>query len=826
MNAPLSAAATATMARPAPAGLADCFHCGLPVPAGALWQAEIDGAMRPMCCPGCAAVAQGIVNCGLSDYYSTRTEFSATGRGAALVPAQLLLYDVEQGGGEDTVEATFSVEGIRCAACVWLIERRLAGIAGVQRADLNVATARLHMRWSRASCKPSDFLGALRKIGYAAYPFDAKQHGEQLERARKTLFRQLFIAGLSMMQVMMYALPVYLATDGTMDADMTSLMRWAALLLTLPAVMYSARPFYRGAWLNLRNGMPGMDVPVALGIAAGFAASAAATWRGDGEVYFDSVTMFIFLLLGSRYLELVARRKAAGALDKLQHALPVSALRIAGYPARRDAEMVAADQLREGDVILVKPGDAIAVDGIILEGDTEVDLALLTGESATQRMGAGSALPGGAINATQAVVMRVTRAAHESTLSMLVKLIERAGQGKPQLALWADTVAAWFVAVLLLATLLVFVWWQQVDPSRAWQVAIAMLVVSCPCALSLATPTALAAATDRLVRQGVLVVRPHVLETLQRATHVIFDKTGTVTAGKPVLRQVAQLAAAPPAWCLCVAAALESSSAHPLATAIVAAAGAQVVPTMPQLTASAMRHVVGQGLEGTVDGVRYRLGCAAFVQAMPGRPLLLPGSPEVTSVYLGSAAGWLARFDLADGLRADALASVKHFQQQGKTVMLLSGDDQAVTRRVADQLGIGEAMGEYLPEQKLAFVQKLQRDGAIVAMVGDGVNDAAVLRAADVSFAMGSGSALAQVHADCVLLSGRLQSLCAADQAASQTIDVIRQNLAWATLYNLCAIPAAAFGLLNPWLSGIGMSLSSAVVVVNALRLRRLPGAG
>jgi Cu2+-exporting ATPase len=826
MSATLRVAAAASMARPAPAALAACFHCGLPVPAGAGWQVEIGGAMRPMCCPGCEAVAHSIVGCGFGDYYSTRTELSATARGAALIPPQLLLYDVEQGGAGDAAEAAFSVEGIRCAACVWLIERRLAGVPGVQGADLNVASARLHVRWSRALCKPSDFLGALRTIGYAAYPFDAKQHGEQLERARKTLFRQLFIAGLSMMQVMMYALPVYLATDGTMDADMTSLMRWAALLLTLPAVVYSARPFYRGAWRNLRNGMPGMDVPVVLGIAAAFTASLVATWRGQGEVYFDSVTMFIFLLLGSRYLELVARRKAAGALDQLQHALPVSALRLAAYPARGEPELVAADQLRAGDVILVKPGDAIAIDGIILEGDTEVDLALLTGESATQRRGVGSAVPGGAVNATQAIVVRVTRAAHDSTLSVLVKLIERAGQGKPQLALWADTVAAWFVAVLLLSTLGVFAWWQQVDPARAWPVAIAMLVVSCPCALSLATPTALAAATDRLVRQGVLIVRPHVLETLQRATHIIFDKTGTLTAGKPVLRQVAQLGAVPPGWCLGVAAALEASSAHPLAAAIVAAAGAQPVPTMPPMTASAVRQVVGQGLEGSVDGVRYRLGCAAFVQAMTGRPLAQPGAPDLTSVYLGTGALWLARFELADALRADAQAVIEHFQQQGKTVMLLSGDHQAVARRVADQLGIGKAMGDYLPEQKLALVQQLQRDGAIVAMVGDGINDAAVLRAADVSFAMGSGSALAQVHADCVLLSGRLQSLCSADQAAAQTIDVIRQNLAWATLYNLCAIPAAAFGLLNPWLSGIGMSLSSAVVVLNALRLRRLPGAG
>jgi P-type Cu2+ transporter len=823
-------------APPPGAAAAGCFHCGLPLPAQAPWQVEIGGALRTMCCPGCEAVARGIVGGGFGDYYSTRTAFSATAGEAASIPPQLLLYDAEErasaggaGGATaddadevDEAEAVFSVESIRCAACVWLIERRLAGLPGVRRADLNVASARLKVRWSRAQCKPSHILGALRAIGYVAYPFDAAKHGEQLERARKTLFRQLFIAGLSMMQVMMYALPGYLATDGTMDADMTALMRWAALLLTLPAVVYSARPFLRGAWLDLKNRMPGMDVPVALGIAAAFGASVLATVRGDGEVYFDSVTMFIFLLLGSRYLELVARRKAAGALDQLQHALPASAWRYAAWPALHEPELVAAGQLREGDVILVKPGEAVAADGVILDGATEVDLSLLTGESAAQQKGVGAELPGGAVNATGAVVLRVIRPAQESTLSMLVGLIERAGQGKPQLALWADTVAAWFVAALLLSTVAVFLVWQQVDPPRAWQVAIAMLVVSCPCALSLATPTALAAATDRLLRQGVLIVRPHVLETLQRATHIIFDKTGTLTAGKPVLRHVEQLAAAPPAWCLAVAASLEASSAHPLAGAIVAAAGEEGA-SATAMAATDLRQVVGQGVEGTVDGVRYRLGSAAFVQGITMRAPALARPAEVTSVYLGSGAGCLARLDLADGLRDDARAVIKHFQDKGQTVILLSGDDGTITRRVATQLGIDEALGECLPQQKLTFVQDLQRGGAIVAMVGDGINDAAVLRAADVSFAMGGGSALAQVHADCVLLSSRLRSLCGADTAASQTIAVIGQNLAWATLYNLCAIPAAAFGLINPWLSGIGMSLSSAVVVVNALRLRRAP---
>jgi P-type Cu2+ transporter len=600
-------------------------------------------------------------------------------------------------------------------------------------------------------------------------------------------------------------------------------MHWAGLLLTLPAVAYSAQPFFHGAWINLKNRMPGMDVPVVLGIAAAFIYSVIATMRGNGDVYFDSITMFIFLLLGSRYLELVVRRKAASALDNLQHALPESAYRMTGYPAQRDTELIAAGQLREGDVIFVKPGEAIAADGIILEGDTEVDFALLTGESKPQHKSIGASLPGGAVNATQPIVLRVTKSMSDSTLSLLVKLVERAGQGKPQLALWADKVAAWFVAALLLFTVAVFIAWHFIDPARTWQIAIAVLVVSCPCALSLATPTALAAATDRLVRQGALIVQPHVLETLHRATHIVFDKTGTLTVGKPTLQHIETLNDVSGERCLQLAAALENSSTHPLGIAIVNAAKGS------NLHARDVHSVAGQGLEGIVDGVHYRLGNAAFVRALTNcsRTKLhsINEASVVSSVYLGTIDGWLARFDLADGLRSDAKQVVKQFQAQGKTVILLSGDQQAVTQRVADELDITIAHGEYLPGQKLVFVQDLQRNGAIVAMVGDGINDAAVLHAADVSFAMGSGTALAQMHADCVLLSGRLSSIGDVAGTASQTFSIIRQNLAWASLYNVIAIPAAAIGLLNPWLSGIGMSVSSAVVVVNALRLRRMPQA-
>jgi Cu2+-exporting ATPase len=536
--------------------------------------------------------------------------------------------------------------------------------------------------------------------------------------------------------------------------------------------------------------------------------------RGQGDVWFDTVTMFIFLLLASRYLELLARRKAAQALEKLQHALPASALRMAGYPGARETEIVAASQLCEGDVILVRPGEAVAADGVIVDGATELDLALLTGESRAQERKAGDAVPGGAVNAGQAVVVRVVRGARDSTLSRLVAMVERAGQGKPQLALWADKVAAWFVAGLLLLAVVVFIGWQVTDPTRAWEIAIAVLVVSCPCALSLATPTALAAATDFLVRHGVLVVQPHVLETLHRATHIIFDKTGTLTEGKPVLRHVGVFRGADRQRCFQLAAALEQSSAHPLGAAIRAANEA------PPLHAHDVTSVVGQGIEGRLDGRLYRLGRASFVAAISG-PLSESTAAEMTAVYLGDEDGIMARFDLADALRCDALALVRQFQRAGKEVILLSGDQQFVTEKIAGELGIGRAIGAQLPADKLAFVQGLQAGGAVVAMVGDGINDAAVLSAADVSFAMGSGAALAQLHADCVLLGGRLAALGEAADTAARTLAVIRQNLWWASAYNVVAIPAAALGLLNPWMAGVGMSLSSAVVVINALRLRR-----
>ncbi|MES2071194.1 MAG: heavy metal translocating P-type ATPase [Pseudomonadota bacterium] len=805
-----------------------CFHCGLPLPADARWAVNIDNCPRSMCCPGCQAVAEAIVSSGGAAYYSQRSNLPLTASGRkALVPAQLLGYDlaVADTAGSSCV-AVFSIEGIRCAACVWLIEKRLGALPGVVSANLNVAGEKLEVQWDSAVCQPSHILQALHAIGYPAQPFDVLRHGDMVRRNGKRLFRQLFIAGLAMMQVMMYAFPAYLAPRGAIDQEHAQLMRWASMFLSLPAVAYSALPFFKGAWSNLKNHSLGMDVPVALGILAAFFASLAATWRNQGEVYYDSITMFIFLLLCSRYLELQTRRQAFSRLEKLQHALPVTAARLGNYPQDRRSEMVSAGQLRVGDVLMIRAGEIIAADCIIMDGDTAIDASLLTGESQPVAKKTGDSLPGGAVNALQTVVVRVTSSAGDSSLSALIRLSERAGLGKPQLALWADRVAAWFVAALLLFTILIFFLWQYFDPARAWPIAIAVLVVSCPCALSLATPTALASAADRLLRQGVLVMQANVLETLTRTTHVIFDKTGTLTRGKLAVQATRVFGSLSVAQCLRLAAGMEASSVHPISAALNQAAqqaGVHAFAAEHSVAPRDIRSEAGLGLQAVMDGVTYRIGNRDFIEALLGCPVETDPVPHATSVYLASEFSLLACFELRDSLRDDAAQVIRQLQAAGKEVILLSGDDQVITETVAREVGIAAAYGNRLPEQKLEFVQALQQQGAVLAMVGDGINDAAVLRAADVSFAMGSGAALAQVNADAVLMSENLGSLLATFTLAQDTMSVIRQNLAWASLYNLLAIPAAACGYLDPLLSGAGMALSSMLVIVNALRLRRIP---
>lgn len=804
-----------------------CFHCGQPVPVGESWTLDIGGLKRTLCCVGCQSVARLIVESGCEDFYLRRTVPSARVDPEQLLPPELALVDLpaqaEDGEVPDAAdhahELVLSIDGLRCAACVWLIEKYLARLPGIHMAELNVASARLHIRRDPALCSISAILRGLHGLGYTAYPFDPLRQGEQARRAGRRLFRQLFIAGLSMMQVMMYAIPVYMTHEG-IDPDMMALMRWASLFLTIPAVFYSALPFFTGAWAGLRARAPGMDLPVAIGIAAAFTGSAIATWRGEGEIWFDSVSMFIFLLLASRYLETAARRKSAAALERMQQAFPASALVVRGYPQQRETTLVAANQLQVGDVILARPGDTIAADACLLEGVAELDLALLSGESRPQTFQPGQEAPGGAVNLSQPVLLRVARTTRDSTLAAITRLAEQAGQGKPALAQWADVVASRFVVALLLLAAITFIAWQLIDPARAWATAIAVLVVSCPCALSLATPSALAAATDRLLREGTLVVRGNVLETLQRADTILFDKTGTLTQGRP--QMTALWSCIEQEQALSVAAAMERGSLHPLAKALVEEAGRR---GSTACEVAELGSVTGAGMHCLIDGVVHRLGARGFVAEIAGQSipaeLNQPAAAAAGSVYLGNSNGWLARFDLADALRTDAVDTVAAFRAQGVRVILLSGDQPEVCAEVAAAVGIDEVIAGCTPQRKLEVVRQLQQGGAVVAIVGDGINDAAMLRAGDVSFAMGKGAALAQVSADAVIMSDRLSAVAQCAQMARRTMRIVRQNLVWASVYNFLAIPAAAFGLLDPWMSAVGMSVSSLLVVGNALRLSR-----
>ncbi len=821
----MQVSALAPTALPAEAAAA-CFHCGSPLPASGVRFVTVEARARPVCCAGCQAVTEIILAGGLDEYYRRREQRAKT---PASTQEDWSVYDLPavqasfvRDAGGTLREASLMLEGIRCAACVWLNEQHLARLPGVRSVQINYASERALVRWDADQVALSAILRAVEQIGYRALPYDAQRREQALRSERRVALRRLFVAALGMMQVMMYAVPVYLA-DGDMTADIEQLMRWASLLLTMPVVLYSAQPFFAGATRELRSTRLGMDVPVALGIGAAFLASFWATVAGRGEVYFDSVTMFVFLLLGGRYLEREARQRAAASIESALPQVPTFSMRLHAAADWSRAERVPTAGLVEGDWVLVKPGERIPADGTIGQGNTEVDESLLSGESRPLTRGHGQRVLAGTTNVVSPFALRVERVGAHTALAAIARLVERAAAEKPPLAQAADRIASWFVAALLVLALAGALAWLAIEPGRALPTVVALLVVSCPCALSLATPAALAAATGTLARAGLVPVRGHALEAMARVTHVVFDKTGTLTEGKLSLSAVRPLTDASAPRVIAFAQALQAGSEHPIARAILAE------PVQEACLAQDLRSVTGSGVEGLIDGERYRLGKAEFVAELCGAlPRLRDDETPQTIVWLASSGGCLGYLVLADHVREDASQVVANLKAAGKDVLLLSGDAPGPVERLASQLGIERYHAHMSPQQKFDYVRELQREGAVVMMVGDGVNDAPVLAAADVSVAMSNATELAQSSADVVLTSQRLVALSQGAALAQRTRRVMRQNLGWAFAYNAIAIPAAAFGWVTPWLAALGMSLSSLVVVANALRLlpRRRPWSG
>lgn len=796
-----------------------CFHCGEPISAGTALYVQRDGQQRAVCCAGCQAVAELIFRSGLGRYYQFRQELGRKAEADlahAIVAwegcdARESLWGAELADGRR--ELLLQTEGIRCAACAWLIRSHLEKLPGVQSTQVDTATGYTRIIWQPKETRLSRLAAGLMELGYKPHlPLaGAEEQGRQEERRES--MKRVGVAGLGMMQVMMYAVGLYAGDAFGIAVAERSFLAWVSLAVTLPVLLYSGRVFFEGAWRSLRARRPGMDVPVALAIALAFLASCYHFFRGDGEVWFDSVVMFIFFLSLGRHMEMMLRHRNLQAGAALARLLPEWAERIRGE--RR--ETVPAGDLESGDRVVVRAGESFPADGHICAGATEVDEALLTGESRAVARVAGDLVIAGTINLSQPVEVEVTACGQDTAVSSMGRLLLRAQATRPAThSLPAWLVPAFIVSVLLIAAA-TWLGWQYVDPSRAFSAMLAVLVVSCPCALSLALPVVHAAASRRLLDEGILLTRGDALHALNEVDTVVFDKTGTLTLGAPEIAAIEINRAREGldrTRVLRLAAALEGASAHPIARAFCAAERdlSETGPA-PRLDGP-VRVVPGGGLEAVIDGTTWRIGTADFTGADDS-------GKEDDAIWLADADGWAARFVLRDALRPEAVQAVGQLQGAGLDIRILSGDGRAAVAAVAERLRIPQFLARQTAAMKLDVLTGLRDSGRQTLMVGDGVNDAPVLAAAEVSMTVKGGAELANSTADLILTGESLGLIVTARAIARRARQLIRQNLAWAIAYNASLLPLAVSGLLKPWMAALGMSLSSLLVVANASRLVR-----
>ncbi|HDZ8925794.1 TPA: cadmium-translocating P-type ATPase [Aeromonas dhakensis] len=799
--------------------MSGCFHCGEPVPAGSRYALEIKGIVQPMCCPGCQAVAETILECGLASYYEHRT---APGTKGELVPEELAalthydLAEVQQDfvtdsatGSHKVREIQLTVEGLTCAACAWLIERHLGNLTGLHYINVNTTTHRARIKWDPDRLSLSDILKGFAKIGYRAYPFQTHQQEALYAKEVRSYMFRLALAGLGSMQVMMCAVALYMDLFISVEEEFMVYFKWISLLLSTPIMIYSAQPFYVGAWRSLRQGHLSMDVSVSLALIGAFVASMWATVFNTGEVYYDSITMFVFFLLLGRFLELRARRKASESSSNLARLVPIMATRL-----DEDGEHeVAAKTLQVGDRVRVLAGATLPADGIILLGQASLNESMLTGEQLPLLKQAGDAVYAGTINTDAPLEIRVSHRIEESRLAQIMRLQDHALDDKPAIAQMADVLSRHFILVLLFIAAGVWTFWHFHQPEQAFWVTLAVLVATCPCALSLATPTALTSATARLTRAGILLRRGHVLDVLTRANRIVMDKTGTLTTGNISLTSTEALGNLDEARCLAIARTLEAYSEHPIARAFRSNAAEDAV----LLAASKVTPVIGHGIEGVIEGRHYRLGSARWLGISDAQETQADG----LVIYLADEDRALARFLLSDTLRPDAKELIQAFKAAGLKTTILTGDSSPQADEVARELGVDELVKGVTPDGKLAYLKEHEARGDISIMVGDGINDAPVLAGAHASFAMAGGTDLAKNSADAILLADDLSRLLDARTLALRTRKIIKENFAWSIGYNLLVLPLAASGWLPPYVAAAGMSLSSLIVVTNSMRLNR-----
>jgi len=816
------------MAQHSQSAAGGCFHCGLPVPPEADFHARLDEAERDFCCFGCQSVSSAIYEAGLQGYYQRTPEGVLLGPPPE-PPKDIEIYDFDEVQQEftacsgDVRDIHLLVEGIHCAACVWLIERGLQRASGVLSAEVNLASKRLHLRWDNSKSKLSDLIRALARIGYAAVPYDPETAEGAIRKTNRAMLYRLFFAGFAMMNMMWIAIALY---SGANQDEFRGFFHWMGLLLATPTLLYSGYPFFRGAAGGLRAGHLTMDLPIALGLSVTYAYSLYVTLTNNqqGEVYFDTVTNLTFVILIGRYLEGMFRHQAVSATKRLMELQP----RVATVMRDGQEQMTPIRGVKLGDHVLIKPGYKVPVDGVVIEGHSAVDESMLSGESVPVSKTVGAQVSSGTINTSGALLVEVRALLQDTTLSKIIRLVEEAQSSKAPIQRLADTIVPWFVLVTIVCATITFFLWNSQDFEIALMAATSVLIITCPCALGMATPMSIAVASGLGAKHGILVKNGLVLETLSKVTHFVFDKTGTLTEGKMSVAQVHVASGAEEREVLRHAAAVERYSEHSVAKAIVAEAEARQLPHR-DLVASGFHATAGLGVEASVGGQAVLLGSAEWLMqrgvtldaALQTRAHQLE-TQAVSCVYVAQNGKHTAVIALADRLRSDAKQLVDELRAAGITMTLLSGDRRPVAEAIARQLGGMEVIAEVLPQDKDQVIQRLQQGGAVVAMVGDGINDAPALIRADVGIALGSGTDVSVESADIVLMHNELDKVRQATQLSRRTLRTIKQNIGLSFVYNAIMVPLAMMAKVSPLVAAISMPISSLIVIGNAARIRTL----
>ena len=806
----------------------NCFHCGLPVEAGADFRTALDGAVRPFCCFGCQSVCGAIFAAGLQGYYQRTPEGALLGPPPE-PPKDIEIYDDDEVQQEYTTctgdmrDIHLLVEGIHCAACIWLIERGLKRIRGVQSAEVNLASKRLHLNWDNRICKLSDLLRALSRIGYSAVPYDPESADGAIRKVNRAMLFRLFFAGFAMMNMLWVSIALY---SGANQDEFREFFHWIGLALATPVLLYSGYPFYRGALGGLRGGLLTMDLPIAIRQSVTYAYSLYVTLSRSqtGEVYFDTVTNLTFVILIGRYLEGMFRHQAVCATKRLMELQPRAAL------VMRDGveHITPIRGVKPGDRVLIKPGCKVPVDGIVLEGQSTVDESMLSGESAPVYKSAGTQVSSGTSNSSGALLVEVQKALQDTTLAKIIRLVDEAQSSKAPIQRLADTIVPWFVLITLLCAALTFYLWHSNNFEFALMAATSVLIITCPCALGMATPMSIAVASGLGAKHGILIKNGLVLETLSRVTHFVFDKTGTLTEGKMSVAQLHAAEGAESADIVRLAAAVERYSEHSVARALVNHAEAQGADYRTPFV-SEFHAEAGLGVSARVCGKTVLLGSALWLAdqgIVPDAKLLEEAakleSQAMSCVHVAIDGAHLAVYALADKLRTDAQLLVDELRRAGIAMTMLSGDRKPVAEAIARQLGGMAVIAEVLPQDKDAAIRHLQQQGAVVAMVGDGVNDAPALIRADVGIALGSGTDVSVDSADIVLMYNELDKVRLAALLSRRTLRTIRQNIGLSLVYNAIMVPLAMLGVVTPLVAAITMPFSSLIVIGNAARIRNL----